>query len=341
MGEGATEMSRKDEYGTDRSNADAADPISAEARADDGARPGQEVSEIRDSIEQTRSDMTETIDELQERLSPSYLKDQVKEQVVEQYRQARDSVREATIGKVEDMVERVSDTMYETRRSMVETVTANPIPSALVGIGLAWLWMNRRDSRASGFRSGDDYRRPRRDGDMSRRYASSGQSRFTGSSGDESWDRYTESTRNLTSRAGDAVSDVAGRVQETASTLAGKAKDKVSGAMDQAQQTAGYVVGQAQHQARHAEQRFNEAMQDNPLAIGAIALALGTAIGLAAPQTRKENEWMGEARDTLMDKAQSVASDAMDKVQEVANSVTDEMAPPSSERSRDQLSGNL
>jgi hypothetical protein len=82
--------------------------------------------------------MTETIDELQERLSPSHLKEQVREQVIEQYKQARETVREATIGKVEDMVERVSDTMYETRRSIVDTVTTNPIPSALVGIGLAW-----------------------------------------------------------------------------------------------------------------------------------------------------------------------------------------------------------
>ena len=98
----------------------------------------RQVTEIRESIEQTRANMTETIDELQERLSPSHLKEQVREQVIEQYKQARETVREATIGKVEDMVERVSDTMYETRRSIVDTVTTNPIPSALVGIGLAW-----------------------------------------------------------------------------------------------------------------------------------------------------------------------------------------------------------
>ena len=54
-----------------------------------------------------------------------------------------------------------------------------------------------------------------------------------------------------------------------------------------------------------------------PLAIGAVALALGTAVGLAVPQTA-ENEWMGEARDTLVDKAQSVSQDAIEKVQQVA-----------------------
>jgi hypothetical protein len=38
---------------------------------------------------------------------------------------------------------------------------------------------------------------------------------------------------------------------------------------------------------------------------------------LAVPQTA-ENEWMGEARDTLVDKAQSVSQDAIEKVQQVA-----------------------
>src|SRR3982750_4489584 len=86
--------------------------------------------------------MSETLDALQQRLNPTH----VKEQVVEQMRQVKDSVRQATIGKVENMVDRVSDS----GRSIGETIKSNPIPSALVGIGLAWLWMNRRsDSRGT------------------------------------------------------------------------------------------------------------------------------------------------------------------------------------------------
>jgi hypothetical protein len=61
------------------------------------------------------------------------------------------------------------------------------------------------------------------------------------------------------------------------------------------------------------------------LAVGAVALALGTAFGLSIPQTQKENEWLGDARDTFVDKAQSMASDAIDKVQQVAEKVTDDI----------------
>ena len=302
-------------------------------------RSGEDIPALKENIRRTRAEMSATIDELQERLSPSHLKEQVKEQVMEQYRQARDSVREATIGKVEDMVERVSDTMYEARRSMVDTVTANPIPSAMVAIGLAWLWMNRGDSPRSNFRYGRNYgrRQPYAEGGP---YAEGRASRGE-RVGDAYADRNSDPASDLASKTRDAVGNVAARVQGSASTLAGKAKDTVSGVMNQAHQTTGYVVDQAQSQARRVEQRFNTAMEQSPLAVGAVALALGTAVGLAVPTTRKENEWMGETRDTVVEKAQSLASDAIDKVQEVAGTVTDQMASAGTERQGAQSTGSF
>jgi len=297
----------------------------------------QQVTEIRESIEQTRAEMSETIGELQERLSPSYLKQQVKEQVMEQYEHAKETVRDATIGRVEDMVGRVGDTMYDTRRTVVDTIKANPIPAAMAGIGLAWLWMNGRatswDSRRYGSHGIED--------EMSRRYPR-GASANRGSSGGGGWygtsdpqwnqgrdSRYgeaSESGGNLAQKAGDAVSGMANQVQQTASQLAGQAKATVSGMVGQAQQTAGQWMDTAEYQARQVEDRINGALRENPLAVGVVALAVGAAVGLAIPQTRKENEWLGEARDTLMEKAQSAAHDAMGQVQQVAQRVTDEMS---------------
>ncbi len=97
-----------------------------------GTSEEPEVLELRGNIEQTRAQMSETIDELQTRLSPAYIKEQVREQVREHYHQAKDSLRQATIGKVENMVERVSDTVYETRRGIVETVTGEGKRLAMV-----------------------------------------------------------------------------------------------------------------------------------------------------------------------------------------------------------------
>src|SRR5205823_394347 len=141
----------------------------------------------------------------------------------------------------------------------------NPIPSALVGIGLAWLWVNRRGEYGrGGGRYGDAYQEPRRRDAMYRRYRGDEGSINLRQGGEESWDRATESTRNMATRAGEAVSGMAGQVQETASNLAGKAKETVTGAVGQAQQTASYVVDQAQSRARRVEQRFNAAMEESP-----------------------------------------------------------------------------
>jgi hypothetical protein len=52
--------------------------------------------------------------------------------------------------------------------------------------------------------------------------------------------------------------------------------------------------------------------------VGALAVGVGAAVGLAVPQTTKEHEVMGEARDTVVEKAQEKAEEAQEKVQRVA-----------------------
>jgi uncharacterized protein YjbJ (UPF0337 family) len=64
-------------------------------------------------------------------------------------------------------------------------------------------------------------------------------------------------------------------------------------------------------------------MEENPLAVGAVALALGAAVGLAIPSTQIENRYMGEARNNLLHKAEETARDAVGKVQKVAGEVTE------------------
>jgi hypothetical protein len=62
-------------------------------------------------------------------------------------------------------------------------------------------------------------------------------------------------------------------------------------------------------------------LRETPLTTGALALGLGAAVGLAVPETRKENEVMGEARETVVEKAQEKAQEAQQKVQRVAEEV--------------------
>jgi ElaB/YqjD/DUF883 family membrane-anchored ribosome-binding protein len=94
----------------------------AEAMGDDEQA---EVAEIRAEIEETRLEMGGTLNELGDRLEPGHLVEQAKE-----------NVREATIGRVEETAKGVSD-------MVMDTIKRNPIPAALAGAGLALLWANR------------------------------------------------------------------------------------------------------------------------------------------------------------------------------------------------------
>lgn len=101
---------------------DGYDRDDADAMSDDEQA---EVAEIRSEIEETRLDMGGTLNELGDRLEPSHLVEQAKE-----------NVREATIGRIEETAKGVSD-------MVMDTIKRNPIPAAIAGAGLALLWANR------------------------------------------------------------------------------------------------------------------------------------------------------------------------------------------------------
>jgi ElaB/YqjD/DUF883 family membrane-anchored ribosome-binding protein len=101
--------------------------------------------QIREQIGRTREDMSQTLNELQQRLSPQHLA-----------QQARESVREATVGRVHHLVESAGDTAshvavraQDAAGSVVEQVREHPVPVALAGAGagLVWWLMRRSSSR--------------------------------------------------------------------------------------------------------------------------------------------------------------------------------------------------
>jgi ElaB/YqjD/DUF883 family membrane-anchored ribosome-binding protein len=308
---------------------------------DEGAATGNEdnTAEIRANIDQTRTEMSETIDAIQERLSPQHLKEQVKEQVREQFHEAKATVREATIGKAEEMVRNAGDTINEARYSLMETIRDNPIPAAMVGIGLGWLFMNRRSAPSRGsmrYRDEIRYRGARPYYTDEYGYASdsmypSGQHRSGGGMVEqgqravgETFQRAQETAGEVVNRAQQRVGDVTDKAQETVGNVVSQAQETAGNVVSQAQETAGYIADQAQYQAQRVEERFKQTLYENPLAVGAVALALGTAVGFTLPQTERENELLGEARDNLIDRAQEVAQDTVEKVKQVAGDVLDQ-----------------
>jgi gas vesicle protein len=269
-----------------------------------------DTEEIQEQIEQTRANMSETIDAIQDRLSPQRIGEQV-----------RDQVREATIGRAEHMVSDVTDSARQAGNGFVEMIRANPVPAAMAALGLGWLWMKRSGAAAnerpmryggySGYRSGDggdygyrqygypeDYRGYRSDG---------------GSAGP------ADAVRQTGQRAQQVAGQTVDRVQGAAGQVAGSVQQAAGQVQDSAQQ----LGAQVQYGAMRARYSLEDALYETPLGVGAIALAVGVAVGLAAPSTDFENQMMGEARDNVVQKAQDTAQDTLHKVQHVAERTVD------------------
>ena len=183
----------------------------------------------------------------------------------------------------------VGETTRETSPGIVGVIRQNPVPAALTGIGLTWLFVNRRRG-------------------------SSGQARYRDRAYDYGYPTRYEDRTTSRSSAGEAMS----RAQDRAGEVASQAQDRASEVASQAQDRVSNLTHQARYQATRASGGFQRMVRENPLAMGAVALGAGAALGLAIPQSTHEHEVMGEARDTFVEKAQEKAQDAQERVQRVA-----------------------
>jgi ElaB/YqjD/DUF883 family membrane-anchored ribosome-binding protein len=138
--------------------------------------------------------------------------------------------------------------------------------------------------------------------------------RFREGQSQRSWDRSNRDRGSY--RYGGAENDSADRYRQggwsdTSDRLASGARD------------AGRAARRTGHQAQNQLQRL---MRENPLMAGAAAAVIGAAVGMALPETDRENEWLGDAKETVMDRAQDVARNAATAVQEAAGDMAGEVA---------------
>jgi hypothetical protein len=78
---------------------------------------------------------------------------------------------------------------------------------------------------------------------------------------------------------------------------------------------------EARQRARRAQNGMQRMLRQNPLLVGAAAMLVGAAVGASLPETERENELMGEARDSVIDRAHHAAENAVSAVKEATNDV--------------------
>ena len=221
---------------------------------------------------------------------------------------------EASRGSLDRTVEALKDKMTpgqifdEASRAMggagqqvlskfVDQAKENPMPLAVMGLGLAWLMTSNRKSGGGG--------------GYPERYNS------------------TYERRAFTSDEGGGIGDKLHAVGDKAAGLVSGARDKVSGLKDSVADTsrrtvhnlgdmAGTAADKAAEYGRTAQRSFTNILESEPLLLGAAGILVGAAIGAALPSTETEDRLVGHLRDDLVEKGKDMAQSGMQQAGQVA-----------------------
>jgi ElaB/YqjD/DUF883 family membrane-anchored ribosome-binding protein len=262
---------------------------------EDLRRAPRTPEEIERELDETRVRISRTIEAIQSRVAPSQL--------------------------TNEALGYLRDSGGEFAKNLGTAAKSNPVPVALVGLGLAWLMMGRgtpgylQGSRemhdeAGGFDSGTSFGGPL-DADASYANSASDQAAAAGhrlssaaSGASERVRRMREDVRSLTSEWSEGASGVA----EAAADRIHRARESV------------------QERAMHMRNNTTQMLRDQPLVAGALGLAIGAVLGALLPLSRRENELMGETRDQLFEQARDYGEHAVQQAADVAKTAADAAA---------------
>lgn len=248
---------------------------------------------IEADLDRTRGEMSDTLDALQEKLSPGELFDE-----------ALNYFRNSGGGNFAS--------------NFKNSITQNPVPVTLVGVGLAWLALAGKGGSA-----GRDISEMGDFDDSYEPYAQHPE--------DESaWQpEGVEGAGSDGSAPGDDValgmdqassdSNKPGRMRRMASG----GRERMRGISHGARHGVAGAGAMGRRQAARARSGFEHMLNEQPLVLGAIGVALGAALAAGLPGTRREDELMGDARDQFMDRAQAKGKEQLGKAKRAAKSAGD------------------
>lgn len=205
----------------------------------------------------------------------------------------------------------------EFAQNLVNTIKNNPVPTLLTAIGVAWMMYG--SSRGSARRSSANFYGPDYDEQVSASYGLDPD--YDSSIHDGSFSsRVKEQSNHLKEKASDAKNNI---------------KNSLRGARrtgGQWRHNVGHAGQEIRHQAHRASDGFQHLLKEQPLAVGAMGLALGAVIGGSLPSSRTEDKLMGNTRDRVVGKAKATAGDAAREMEDTAKIMKEDFSsgfPPS------------
>ena len=187
-------------------------------------------------------------------------------------------------------------------RDLGEAARENPVSAVLIGMGALWLFGGGAfaiaRSTADRTAADDDDWMPNSPGGVSR-----GRNAAV-DSGSKLGANVTSATEKLKTNASAAIESASRFGREQAKTVSHYARSIPDSGAE--------MVGSVRAS-------LTELFESQPLALGAIGLAIGAGIAAAVPVTKTESEYLGEASDTFKEKVKQFADEQSTRAGEVAN----------------------
>jgi hypothetical protein len=186
-----------------------------------------------------------------------------------------------------------------------DAVRKNPLSAALIGMGVLWLFAGSRPVE--------------RVGDFAR---SSGLDRIphaAGSAFDAARSTLRSGTDSVGERMASAKDVVKGGVVDAFDSATRYGREYA----DTASEYVTSIPGSSAKIFDTVRSNLTDLFKAQPLALGAIGIAIGAGIAAALPGTEIEADYLGETSDTLRAKAVQFAAEQTDRVTIVAGNVVD------------------
>lgn len=304
------------------------------------AHTEQRSAELEREVEAQRAQVESTIGEIKDKLSPGQL--------------------------IDEMLSYTKHGGANFAANLGGTLSANPLPAALLGVSLLWLISGSKPQGENGHIDGSE---PWRADVSDRSYrAISGSTLRRVSHGRDDaglwyseWEdgggsKYRARSDQAGNRLGHFIDDAgktvsgffdesgkrieefrdeAGNMLEQATEWAShKWHDLTSGAGHHAGNiaySAGRVSGEVGANAQRMTQDAMRILDDQPLIMGALAFAAGAALGATLPHTKQEDALMGEAADGIKREAGHVAVDLYEQGKEKAGEIYSDVSEKAGE----------
>lgn len=241
--------------------------------------------QIESELEQTRAEVSSTIEAIQSKLTPGQMMDQ-----------GIDYLR--------------GSMPADFGRNLAQQVRDNPLPVALIGLGVAWLAMSsgqKAPLHSTGYAANEPLM---------------GETDTGESTTAALRERIGSGMASAKERLGSSVSGARERMHHTRERVH-EARERLAERTRETAARVGELRDRSRDRYYRTRDRASHIVHEQPLVLAALGLALGAAFGARLPPSRREDELMGAMRDDLLGRAADTAREGVQTLRETTHQAID------------------